>query len=145
MKILILNGPNLNLLGRRQPEIYGSATMDDTFAALRRAYPGVELELRQSNSEGVLVDIIQEYGFDAAVAGIVLNAGGYTHTSVAVADAVAAVEVPVVEVHISNPQARGEMRRRSLLAGVCAGTIAGFGRESYRLAVDYLVNLNGAR
>ena len=77
MKILILNGPNLNLLGRRQPEIYGSATMDDTLAALRRAYPGVELELRQSNSEGVLVDIIQEYGFDAAVAGIVLNAGGY--------------------------------------------------------------------
>lgn len=142
MKILILNGPNLNLLGRRQPEIYGHETMEDTLEGLRRAYPGVEIELRQSNSEGGLIDILQDYGYRDDVAGITLNAGGYTHTSVALADAVSAVEVPVVEVHISNPQGREEMRHRSYLAGVCAGTIAGFGRESYRLAVDYLVNRN---
>ena len=140
MKILILNGPNLNLLGRREPEIYGTETMEETMERLRAAYGGVELELRQSNSEGGLIDILQEYGFRDDVAGIVLNAGGYTHTSVALADAVSAVSVPVVEVHISNPQAREPMRHRSYLAGVCAGSVAGFGRESYRLAVDYLVN-----
>lgn len=138
-KILILNGPNLNLLGRRQPEIYGSITMDDVLADIARtaAQAGVETEYRQSNHEGELIDIIQSTGFDTDnYKGIVLNAGAYTHTSLALADAIAAIPLPVVEVHISNVAARAEaIRHTSLIAPVCVGTIAGFGTDSYRLGL----------
>lgn len=138
-KILVLNGPNLNLLGRREPGIYGTTGMDAVLDGLRRiaAGHGVEVEYRQSNHEGALVDIIQEAGFATdAYAGIVLNAGAYTHTSLALADAIAAVPLPVVEVHISNVAARAEtIRHTSLIAPVCRGTIAGFGTDSYRLGL----------
>lgn len=135
-KILILNGPNLNLLGRREPEIYGTAGMDSVLAEIRDLIGSdAEIEYRQSNHEGTLVDIIQEVGTDAgAYLGIVLNAGAYTHTSLAIADAIAAVPLPVVEVHISNVAARAEtIRHTSLIAPVCMGTIAGFGTRSYCL------------
>lgn len=138
MKILIVNGPNLNLLGHRQPEIYGSRAMDDILDEVRAAFPGVEINYYQSNHEGALIDKIQEAGYDPAVRGIVLNAGGYTHTSVALADAVAAVPVPVVEVHLSNIAAREDFRRTSLLAPVCRGTISGLGPAVYELAVRAL-------
>lgn len=138
MKILIVNGPNLNLLGRRQPEIYGSRAMDDILDEVRAAFPGVEINYYQSNHEGALIDKIQEAGYDPAVRGIILNAGGYTHTSVALADAVAAVPVPVVEVHLSNIAAREDFRRTSLLAPVCRGTISGLGPAVYELAVRAL-------
>lgn len=138
MKILIINGPNLNLLGRRQPEIYGLRAMDDILDEVRAAFPGVEINYYQSNHEGALIDKIQEAGYDPAVRGIVLNAGGYTHTSVALADAVAAVPAPVVEVHLSNIAAREDFRRTSLLAPVCRGTISGLGAAVYELAVRAL-------
>lgn len=138
MKILIINGPNLNLLGRRQPEIYGLRAMDDILDEVRAAFPGVEINYYQSNHEGALIDKIQEAGYDPAVRGIVLNAGGYTHTSVALADAVAAVPAPVVEVHLSNIAAREDFRRTSLLAPVCRGTISGLGPAVYELAVRAL-------
>lgn len=139
MKILIVNGPNLNLLGRRQPEIYGTQSMDDILADLRRRYPDMDIEYRQSNHEGELIDLLQEAGYsDGGYAGIVLNAGGYTHTSVALSDAVAAIPLPVVEVHLSNVAAREPERRTSLLSAVCAGTITGFGPAVYRLAVEAL-------
>ena len=136
-KILILNGPTLNLLGRREPTIYGTATLNDVRALLSAAAPrGCELCFEQSNHEGTLVDLVQQYGFDPDCLGIVLNAGAYTHTSLALADAIAAVPVPVVEVHISNVAARAEsIRHTSLIAPVCLGTIAGFGIDSYRLAL----------
>lgn len=139
-KILILNGPNLNLLGHRQPEIYGTRTMDDIMLALREDNPALELEYAQSNHEGELIDIIQRVGYDTArYQGIVFNAGAYTHTSLAIADAIAAVPLPVVEVHLSNVAAREPIRRTSLIAPVCAGTIAGFGHKSYLLAVKALL------
>lgn len=139
-KILILNGPNLNLLGQRQPEIYGTRTMDDIMLALREDNPALELEYAQSNHEGELIDIIQRVGYDTArYQGIVFNAGAYTHTSLAIADAIAAVPLPVVEVHLSNVAAREPIRRTSLIAPVCAGTIAGFGHKSYLLAVKALL------
>lgn len=138
-RILIINGPNLNLLGRREPGIYGSTDMDSCLAALRLRYRGsVEIACFQSNHEGAIIDRIHEAGFDPGLAGIVLNAGAYTHTSLAIADAIAAVERPVVEVHISNVHSREEIRRRSLIAGVCRGVIAGFGLDSYRLAIEAL-------
>lgn len=139
MKVLIINGPNLNLLGRRQPEIYGTASMEDILADLVRRYPDMEIEYRQSNHEGDLIDWLQEAGYsENGYTGIVLNAGGYTHTSVALADAVAAIPLPVVEVHLSNVAAREPERRTSLLSAVCAGTVAGFGAAVYRLAVEAL-------
>lgn len=131
MKILILNGPNLNLLGTRQPEIYGTTTLADIESGLRERFPEVEFSFLQSNHEGVLIDAIQASGAD----GIVLNAGAYTHTSLALADAIASVSVPVVEVHLSNIHGREEIRRRSLIAPVCRGSIAGFGAKVYELAV----------
>lgn len=138
-KVLILNGPNLNLLGKREPEIYGSETMEEVLAALRKASAkrGIDIEYAQSNHEGVLVDTIQRVGFDTeGYLGIVLNAGAYTHTSLALADAIAAVPLPVVEVHISNVAARTEaIRHTSLIAPVCVGTIAGFGTYSYLLGL----------
>ncbi len=137
MKILILNGPNLNLQGRRDPAVYGTQTFESFYDELRRRYPTVEFEYRQSNHEGVLIDTIQQA--DGCFDGVVLNAGGYTHTSVALRDAVAAVQVPVVEVHISSILAREEFRHTSLLAPVAKGSIMGFGLDSYRLGVEALL------
>ena len=137
MKILILNGPNLNLQGRRDPAVYGTQTFESFYDELLRRYPTVEFEYRQSNHEGVLIDTIQQA--DGCFDGVVLNAGGYTHTSVALRDAVAAVQVPVVEVHISSILAREEFRHTSLLAPVAKGSIMGFGLDSYRLGVEALL------
>ena len=137
MKLLIINGPNLNLLGKREPGVYGVASAESIFEALQREYPDVDLEYFQSNIEGELVDAIQKA--DGLFDGVVLNAGGYTHTSVVLRDAIAAVGVDVVEVHISNVLSREEFRHTSLIGGVCRGSIAGFGPDSYRLAVDYFV------
>lgn len=139
-KILIINGPNLNLLGRREPEIYGRLTLDDIIAGIRSEFPDVEIEHFQSNSESDIIDRIHSCGFDRAYAGIVLNAGAYTHTSLALADAISAIEAPVVEVHISNIHAREEIRHRSMIAPVCLGSICGFGAMSYSLAVRALLN-----
>ncbi|MBD5224449.1 MAG: 3-dehydroquinate dehydratase [Bacteroidales bacterium] len=140
VKILIINGPNLNLLGVREPEIYGRVSMDDYLKALAVDYPNVDIDYFQSNHEGELVDRLQEAGFDESLHGIILNAGAYTHTSLALYDAIKAIERPVVEVHISNPQARAEeIRHRSLIAPACRGTIAGFGMDSYRLAIESLL------
>ncbi len=136
MKVLIINGPNLNLLGRREPEIYGSETMDSAIALCSEI---AEIEYFQSNHEGALIDELHRVGFDSSYAGIVLNAGAYTHTSLALADAIAAIELPVVEVHISNVHAREEIRHRSLISGVCCGVIAGFGLYGYRLGVEALI------
>ena len=135
--IYVLNGPNLNLLGTREPEIYGSDTLDDIAAALddRARELGVHLEIRQSNHEGHLIDWIQEAEAERARA-VILNAGGFTHSSVAIHDAIKAVAIPVIEVHLSNPQARESFRRRSLIAPAARGTIAGFGALSYQLALD---------
>ena len=138
MEILILNGPNLNLLGRREPGIYGTRSFDDFFPELQAAFPDYTLTHFQSNHEGALIDQLHEAGFTHR--GIVLNAGGYTHTSVALADAVAAISAPVVEVHLSNLHAREDFRQRSLLGRNCVGSISGFGLESYRLAVQWFVN-----
>lgn len=135
MKILIINGANLNLLGRRQPEIYGRESFEDYLGALRARYSAITLDYYQSNIEGELVDAIQ--CADGVYNGIILNAGGYTHTSVVLRDAIAAVAVPVVEVHISSILAREEFRHTSLIAPVVSGSIMGFGLESYRLAVEY--------
>lgn len=140
MKILIINGPNLNLLGVREPGIYGSATFDSALERLRGLYPDIELEYFQSNHEGAIIDRLHAAGFGDAYAGIILNAGAYTHTSLAIADAIAAIKVPVVEVHISNVAAREEIRHRSLIAPVCRGSIAGFGLDSYRLAVEAIAH-----
>ena len=136
MKILILNGPNLNLQGRRDTSVYGTQTFDTLFAALRRQYPDSCFDTFQSNLEGELIDAVQQA--EGRYDGIVLNAGGYTHTSVALRDAVAAVDVPVVEVHISSILAREEFRHVSLLAPVAVGSIMGFGLDSYRLGVEAL-------
>jgi dehydroquinase class II len=139
-KILILNGPNLNLLGTREPEVYGHVSMDEYLRALSVDYPGVEIDYYQSNHEGDLIDRIQEVGFDSDYAGIVLNAGAYTHTSLALADAIRAIDIPVVEVHISNTAARPEaIRHTSLIAHACRGTITGFGMDSYRLGIESLL------
>lgn len=138
--ILVLNGPNLNLLGTREPHIYGTRTLDDIVDTLRRDFADVEIRHLQSNHEGVLIDAIHDARLDADCLGIVLNAGAYTHTSLALADAIAAVPVPVVEVHISNVAARAEaIRHTSLIAPVCIGTIAGFGELSYRLGVEAIL------
>ncbi|MDE6176622.1 MAG: type II 3-dehydroquinate dehydratase [Paramuribaculum sp.] len=139
MNLLIINGPNLNLLGRRRPEIYGATTLDEINAWLCDEFPGHRLEFAQSNHEGTIIDMIHEAS--GRVDGIVLNAGAYTHTSLAIADAIEAVEIPVVEVHISNVAAREPVRRHSMLAPVCAGTITGFGRDSYRLAIEALIRI----
>lgn len=135
--ILILNGPNLNLLGQREPEIYGGLSLQEVVDELRAAFPQVELEHQQHNGEGELVDAIQ--GAAGRCIGVVLNAGGYAHTSVAIRDAVAAVPVPVVEVHISNLLAREPFRHVSLVGAVCRGGIMGLGTDGYRLAVDHLL------
>lgn len=139
-KVLIINGPNLNLLGTREPEIYGHVSMDDYLKALTVDYPHVEIDYFQSNHEGDLIDKLQEVGFDDELTGIVLNAGAYTHTSLALADAIRSIQRPVIEVHISNVAARSEtVRHTSLIAPACLGTIAGFGMDSYRLGIEALL------
>lgn len=136
MRIQIINGPNLNLLGRREPDVYGHRSFDDYLSELRARYPQHEIAFFQSNCEGALIDKIHEIGFDFD--GIVLNAGAYTHTSVALHDALRAVPAPAVEVHISNVHAREEFRRTSLISPACRGVICGFGLDSYRLAIEAL-------
>ena len=133
MKIIIINGPNLNLLGKREPEVYGNTTFESYFTDLQKAFPQVQLSHYQSNVEGELINKLHEVGF--SYDGIILNAGGYTHTSVALSDAVAAIKTPVVEVHISNIFAREEYRHVSLLGKHCKGSISGFGLRSYHLAL----------
>ena len=133
MNILIINGPNLNLLGKREPDIYGNQTFDDFLDILKSCYPEISLQYFQSNSEGEVIDKLHEVGFE--ISGIILNAGAYTHTSVAIRDAIAAIDTPVVEVHLSNVFAREEFRQISLIAPVCRGSISGFGKQSYLLAL----------
>ena len=133
--ILIINGPNLNLLGQREPEVYGSATFDDFFTHLQKDFPQVTLSYYQSNIEGELINKIQEAGF-GAVDGIILNAAAYTHTSVGIADAVKAISCPVIEVHISNTYARESFRHHSYIAPHAKGVIVGFGLHSYTLALQ---------
>ena len=137
MKILIINGANLNLLGSRQPEIYGRESFEDYLGALRARYSDLTIDYYQSNIEGELVDALQRA--DGLYDGLILNAGGYTHTSVVLRDAVAAISTPVVEVHISSILSREEFRHVSMIAPVAVGTIMGFGMESYRLAVEHLI------
>lgn len=138
MKILIINGPNLNLLGTREPRHYGTGTMDSVLDALKSQYPGVQFDYYQSNVEGFLIDRLHKT-LEEPCDGVVLNAGAYTHTSVALRDAIAAIKVPVVEVHISNVHSREEFRHRSLISAVCKGVICGFGLDSYRLGVEALL------
>lgn len=139
MKILIINGPNLNLLGHREPSIYGSDSMESCLRSLRERYPDTPIEYFQSNHEGAIIDEIHRCGYpEKSCDGIVLNAGAYTHTSLAIADAIAAVDVPVIEVHISNVASREPIRHTSLIGPVCRGVIAGFGLDSYRLAIEAL-------
>lgn len=134
MKLIIINGPNLNLLGVREESIYGKETFESYFSKLKSRYSTVELLYYQSNVEGELINKLHETGF--SFDGILLNAGGYTHTSVALADAIAAIKTPVIEVHISNIFAREEFRHKSLIAPNCKGSISGFGLDSYRLAIE---------
>ena len=138
MNIIIINGPNLNLLGKREPTIYGSQTFEQYFESLKLKFPMLQLTYFQSNKEGELIDKLHEVGF--AIDGIVLNAGGYTHTSVAIGDAIAAIKTPVIEVHISNVHAREDFRHHSYLSKNCAGIIVGFGMESYALALTHFAD-----
>lgn len=136
-KIIIINGPNLNLLGVREPAIYGESSFESYFDTLQAAFPEVRLSFFQSNHEGALIDKLHECGFDHS--GIVLNAGALTHTSIGIADAIAGISTPVVEVHLSNVFARESYRHQSFMAGNCVGVISGFGLNSYRLAVAALL------
>ena len=138
MTILILNGPNMNLTGRREPEIYGAGTFEDLIQTLKRHYPTVEFVYFQSNIEGELIDKLHKYGFSAL--GIILNAGAYTHTSVAIGDAVKAIEAPVIEVHLSNVFAREEFRHHSFISPHAKGYLCGFGLYGYLLAAECLIN-----
>jgi len=138
MNIQIINGPNLNLLGVREKSIYGDTGFESYLEELRKRYPNIAIDYYQSNVEGEIINKIHEVGF--SVDGIVMNAGAYTHTSVAIADAISAIKAPVIEVHISNVYKREEFRHKSLLAASCKGVIAGFGLDSYRLAVENLAN-----
>lgn len=134
MRIQIINGPNINLLGKREPTIYGSTSFEDYLKHLRTQYPEVQIDYFQSNIEGELLDKIQEVGF--TVDGIILNAGAYTHTSIALQDCIRAVTTPVVEVHISNVHQREEFRHKSMISCACRGVILGFGLKSYELALN---------
>lgn len=137
MKIQIINGPNINLLGKREPGIYGARSFEDYFVELKHLYPEVEFEYYQSNVEGEMINKLHEVGFEYD--GIVLNAGAYTHTSIALQDAIRAIRTPVVEVHISNVHQREEFRHKSMISCACMGVICGFGLDSYRLAVEALL------
>jgi 3-dehydroquinate dehydratase-2 len=134
MKLQIINGPNLNLLGVREPEVYGTNSFEDYLQELISLFPDIEFHYFQSNTEGEIINKIHETGF--SFDGIILNAGAYTHTSIAIYDAIKGVKTPVIEVHISNVHARESFRHQSLIAGACKGVIAGFGFDSYRLAVE---------
>ena len=134
MKILIVNGPNLNMLGRREPGIYGSSSFDDYLPKLQAKYPQAEISYYQSNVEGELINKMQEVGF--SYDGIVLNAGAYTHTSIALHDCIRSLQCPVIEVHISNVHQREEFRHHSFISSACKGVICGFGLDSYRLAIE---------
>ncbi|WP_273414200.1 type II 3-dehydroquinate dehydratase [Prevotella aurantiaca] len=140
MKIIIINGPNLNLLGKREPNIYGSLSMEEYLLKLRAMYSDIDIEYYQSNVEGELIDKLQEVGY--TYNGIILNAGAYTHTSIALQDCIRAITVPVVEVHISNVKNREEYRHHSMITPACIGTIQGFGMNSYRLAVEALKGID---
>ena len=140
MKIIIINGPNLNLLGKREPNIYGSLSMEEYLLKLRSMYSDIDIEYYQSNVEGELIDKLQEVGY--TYNGIILNAGAYTHTSIALQDCIRAITVPVVEVHISNVKNREEYRHHSMITPACIGTIQGFGMNSYRLAVEALKGID---
>lgn len=137
MKIQIINGPNVNLLGKREPSIYGARSFEDYLAELKERFPQVEMDYYQSNVEGEMINKIHEVGFDYD--GIVLNAGAYTHTSIALQDAIRAVSAPTIEVHISNVHQREEFRHRSMISCACIGVICGFGLDSYRLAIEALL------
>jgi len=136
MRIQIINGPNLNLLGQREPGIYGSESMESYLPELRRRYPDIEIDYYQSNIEGELIDKLQQVGFSCD--GIVLNAGAYTHTSIALHDCIRSLKSPVIEVHISNVHKREEFRHHSYISVACLGVICGFGLDSYRLAIEAL-------
>jgi 3-dehydroquinate dehydratase II len=138
MKIAIINGPNLNLLGKREPEVYGNLTFEDFYTELKQKIPTVDFHYFQSNVEGELINELQRVGFDYD--GIVLNPGGYTHTSVALGDCIAAIKAPVIEVHISNVHAREEFRKISHVSAKARGSIIGLGMKGYELAINYLMN-----
>jgi len=137
MKIHIINGPNLNLLGKREPETYGKQSFEEYFETLKARFPAVELHYYQSNVEGELINKLHEVGF--SFDGVILNAGAYTHTSIALHDAIAAIKTPVIEVHISNVYAREEFRHKSLITSKCIGLITGFGMDGYAMAIQHLV------
>ena len=139
MKVQIINGPNLNLLGQREPGIYGSESFEAYLPELQKRYPDVEISYFQSNVEGELINKMQETGFFGDCDGIVLNAGAYTHTSVALQDCIRSLRCPVIEVHISNVHQREEFRHHSMISCACKGVICGFGLDSYRLAIEALV------
>ena len=143
MQINIINGPNLNLLGKREPEKYGHSSFEEFLSGIEKRFPDIIFEYFQSNIEGEIIDEIQKRGFSSD--GIILNAGGYTHTSVAIADAIASVKTAVVEVHITNIAAREEFRHVSLIGRNCAGSISGFGLDSYRLAVEALIEIKSTK
>ena len=141
MRIQIINGPNINLLGKREPSIYGSVTFEDYLTGLRETYKDIEINYFQSTIEGEMIDCIQQTGFEAD--GIILNAGAYTHTSIALQDAIRSVTAPVIEVHISNVHSREAFRHVSMIACACRGVICGFGLDSYRLALEALKGCAG--
>ena len=143
MQILIINGPNLNLLGRREPEKYGHSSFEDYLKILKSRYADIRFEYFQSNIEGEIINEIQKKGFSSD--GIIINAAGYTHTSVSITDAIAAVQTPVIEVHITNIAAREDFRHTSLIGRTCAGSISGFGLDSYRLAVEAIIEINKSK
>jgi len=140
MKIQIINGPNINLLGKREPSIYGAVSFDEYLVELKERYPEIEIQYYQSNVEGELINKMHEIGFDYD--GIILNAGAYTHTSIALQDAIRAIKSPVIEVHISNVHAREAFRHVSMISSACLGVICGFGLDSYRLALEALLKKN---
>lgn len=140
MRIQIINGPNINLLGKREPSIYGAVSFEDYLVTLRNLYPQLEIAYYQSNVEGEMINKLHEVGFDYD--GVVLNAGAYTHTSIALQDAIRAIKAPVIEVHISNVHKREEFRHKSMISCACLGVICGFGLNSYRLGVEALLDCN---
>ncbi|MDX1630187.1 MAG: type II 3-dehydroquinate dehydratase [Fulvivirga sp.] len=141
MKIIIINGPNLNLLGKREPEIYGNQDFESFFEKIKANFADIQLDYFQSNVEGEIVNKLQQVGY--TYDGIILNAASYTHTSIAISDAIAAIDTPVIEVHISNVYAREEYRHKSLISGQCIGQITGLGLEGYLLALTYFMNKGG--
>ncbi|MDE7403226.1 MAG: 3-dehydroquinate dehydratase [Muribaculaceae bacterium] len=138
--IAIINGPNLNLLGKREPEIYGAEPFETTLLSITEEFKGEQIEYLQSNTEGEIIDALHQFGYNSNCKGIVLNPGAYAHYSIAIADAISAIPVPVVEVHISNIHAREEFRQKSVTARAATAIIAGFGRRGYNMAADYLIN-----